>query len=278
VTYSTREAAEVVGLTEATVRGCVRAGFLAPSSTGVSLRFHFRDLLVLRVVKALIEGGVSMRRIRRQLRALRSRLPSEVSLSELSIAEEGGHVVVRSDEQKWHADSGQVVFDFYAQEPAGQIEPLPVRREAAAPVPVPSMTSDEWFERAVELEDVDAEAAMDAYRRALHLRPDCTETLINLGRLRAENGDTDGAADCFRDALRIDPRDATALYNLGVVAQDEDRDPEAIDFYCRALDLDPTLAEAHYNLATLFDRAGDGHAAIRHINAYRKLTRQQPRG
>jgi len=275
VTYSTREAAEVVGLSEATVRGCVRAGFLSPSEQGVSLRFHFRDLAVLRIVKGLIDRGVPMRRIRRQLRALRARLPSDTELSQLSIAAEGGHVVVRSDEQRWHADSGQVVFDFDAVQPAGAIEKLPVRREAAAPAPVPSLTSDEWFERAVELEDVDPQAAMDAYRRALHLRPDCTETLINLGRLRAENGDTEGAAVCFREALNIDPRDATALYNLGVVAQDEDRDPEAIELYCKALDLDPTLAEAHYNLATLFDRAGDGHAAIRHINEYRKLTRHQ---
>ena len=276
VTYSTREAAQVVGLSETMVRGCVRAGFLSPTAAGVSLRFHFRDLAVLRVVKDLVERGVPMRRIRRQLRALRSRLPSDVELSQLAIEAEGGEVGVRSDRQRWHAESGQIVFDFARAEPAGDIEPLDVRRDAEPPMPVPSMTSDEWFERAVDLEDVDPQAAMDAYRRALHLRPDCTETLINLGRLRAETGDSRGAAECFREAIRVDPRDATALYNLGVVAQDEQRDPDAIELYCRALELDPGLAEAHYNLATLFDRAGDGHAAIRHINEYRKLTRQQP--
>jgi len=278
VTYSTREAADVVGLSETTVRGCVRSGFLSPRAGGVSLRFHFRDLAVLRVVKALIDRGIPMRRIRRQLRALRSRLPTDVELSQLSIDAEGGDVVVRSDEQRWHADSGQVVFDFASVEPAGEIERLHVRRDAVAPMPVPSMTSDEWFDRAVELEDADPQAAMAAYRSALNLRPDCTETLINLGRLLAETGDTAGAATCFREAIRVDPRDATALYNLGVVAQDEDRDPDAVDLYCRALELDASLAEAHYNLATLFDRSGDGHAAIRHINEYRKLTRHQPRG
>jgi tetratricopeptide (TPR) repeat protein len=253
----------------------VRAGFLSPEAQGVSLKYSFRDLLVLRVVKALIDQGVPMRRIRRQLKALRLRLPDHTALSEVSIAADGGQVVVRSDAHAWQADTGQIVFDFSADEPAGEIERLQIPRQAAAPAPVPSMTSDEWFEQAVELEDVDPRAAMDAYRRALHLRPDCTETLINLGRLRAESGDCQGAADCFREALRIDPRDATALYNLGVVAQDEDRDPEAIDLYRRALDLDPSLAEAHYNLATLFDRQGDGHAAIRHINEYRKLTRHR---
>ena len=240
----------------------------------MSLRFSFRDLLVLRVVKALVDAGVPRRRIRRQLTALRRWLPADASLSQVSIAAEGGQVVVRSEERSWHADSGQVVFDFRQHQPEGDVERLHVRREEVAPAPIPSMTSDEWFEHAVDLEDVDPRAAMDAYRRALHLRPDCTETLINLGRLRAESGDGAGAADCVREALRIDPRDATALYNLGVVAQDEDKDRDAIDLYCKALDLDPGLAEAHYNLATLFDRQGDGHAAIRHINEYRKLTRE----
>ncbi|RMH40696.1 MAG: tetratricopeptide repeat protein [Deltaproteobacteria bacterium] len=278
MTFSTREAAEVVGLSESTVRGCVRAGFLSPTASGVALRFSFRDLAVLRVVKALVDRGVPVRRIRRQLKTLREQLPSDVSLSQIAIDEHAGHVVVRVGDRAVRADNGQGVFDFLLAAPAGEVAALPVCATPAAPEPVPGMTSDEWFERAVELEDVDPQAAMDAYRRALHLRPDCTETLINLGRLRAESGDTAGAADCFREALRIDPRDATALYNLGVVAQDEGRDQEAIEMYQRALDLDPALAEAHYNLATLFDRAGDARAAIRHINAYRRLTReQQPR-
>lgn len=265
-------------MSEATVRSCARAGFLTPTQDGVALRFSFRDLLVLRVVKALLDQGVPMRRVRRQLGALRRRLPADASLSSVSIAREGRDVVVRTPDGAWQADTGQIVFDFHTGDGGGEVTALPVRREAPAPAPVRSMTADEWFERAVELEDEDPAAAMEAYRKALHLRPDCVETLINLGRLRAESGDCAGAADCFREALRVDPRDATALYNLGVVAQDSDQDRDAIDLYQRALVLDPTLAEAHYNLATLFDRAGDGHAAIRHINAYRKLTRDERGG
>jgi tetratricopeptide (TPR) repeat protein len=274
VTYSTREAAQVVGLSEAAIRGCARAGFLAPVDGGVALRFGFRDLAVLKIVKALAEQGMPVRRIRRQLAALRRRLAPDMSLSELSIAAEGGHIIVRSARGPYQAETGQVLFDFAGDAPGGEIARLEVHRQAEPLAPVPTLTSDEWFDRAVELEEQDPQAAIEAYKRALHLRPDCTETLINLGRLRAESGDTVGAAECFHEALRIDPRDATALYNLGVVAQDEQRDGEAIDLYRRALEIDASLAEAHYNLATLFDRRGDGHAAIRHINAYRKLTRE----
>ena len=61
------------------------------------------------------------------------------------------------------------------------------------------------------------------------------------------------------------------------MAQDTGRDSEAIELYRRALDLDPGLCEAHYNLATIYDRAGDPRAAIRHINEYRKLTREPRR-
>jgi hypothetical protein len=290
VTYTTRQAAEVVGLPEATVRGCARAGLLSPQPRGQSVALSFRDLLVLRMVKALTTGGVPLRRLRRQLGVLRRTLPADVSLSQVTIGAHSGHVLVRSGDRSWRADTGQVVFDFAVSEPpgaesasaaagtaaskpAGTIEALPVRRSAPPPTPVASLTSDEWFEHAVALEDENPVAAMDAYRRALQLCPDCTETLVNLGRLCAENGDPAGAADCFREALRLDPRDATAHYNLGVVAQDQGDNDLAITLYEKALELDAGLAEAHYNLATLFDRCGNGHAAIRHINAYRKLTR-----
>lgn len=276
--YSVREAANVVGLSEGVVRGCARAGFLTPGNEAERRprkQFSFRDLLILRVVKDLVDQGVPLRRVRRELAALRRRMPTGASLSEVTIRAEGGHVVVRAPTgAAWEADTGQTLFPFADEAtPRGEMQALPTRREAEAPEPVRAMNSDEWFERAVELEESDPEAAIEAYQRALHLRPDCSETLINLGRLRAEAGDTAGAADCFAEALRIDPRDATALYNLGVVAQDDGRDADAIDLYRRALDVEPNLAEAHYNLATLFDRRGDGHAAIRHINAYRKLTR-----
>lgn len=273
--YSTRDAAEFVGLPESTIRGCVRAGFVTPDETRVPMKLSFRDLRVLQAVKELTRGGIPLRRVRRQLAALVQRLPAEGSLAELSLAAHGGHVVVRERGGAWHADTGQMVLDFPGDERWGQVHPIPLRREAAGPEPVDGLTADDWFERAVTLEEVDTEAAVGAYERALRLRRDSGEIWVNLGRLHAEASRTTEAARCFREALALDPADATAIYNLGVVAQDEGRDREAIELYRRALRIDPALAEAHYNLATLFDRSGDTRAAIRHINEYRKLTRQR---
>lgn len=280
--YSTREAAEFVGLSESVVRSCVRAGVVAPVVSGVAMRFAFRDLLVLKMVRELTRRGVSLRRVRRQLTALRGRLSDDASLAALHVAAQDGHVVVRECERAWRADTGQLVFGFAAADPggpvggcprpAGQVSPLPLRVAAGAD-DESQLAADDWFERALQLEEDNPAAAMAAYHRVLELRPDCVETLINLGRLYAEASDIEHAACCFRRALDLEPCDATALYNLGVVAQDAGRDAEAVELYRRALQFDPALAEAHYNLATIFDRGGDPRAAIRHINEYRKLTR-----
>ena len=270
--YSTRDAANLAGLSESAVRSCARAGLLSDAAGGLPARFSFQDLAVLKSVKQLVAGGVSWRRVRRQLLALRS-APGQSGLSSLTLFALDRQVVVRDGPRAWQVDGGQMLLDFGAPPPVGEVAAMPIRREAPAPEPALGLTADQWFERGTELEDEDPAGAIEAYRRALHLRPDCTETLINLGRLHAENGAVDQAADYFTRAIEIDPRDATAVYNLGVVAQDTGQDDQAIQLYERALALDPGLAEAHYNLATIFDRTGDPRAAIRHIHEYRKLTR-----
>ncbi len=269
--YSTRDAAVFVGLPESAVRECVRAGVVEPHDDDVGLRFSFRDLLVLKTVKKLTTRGVSLRRVRRQLGALRKRLPGEASLSELAITEYDGHVIVRDRNRAWRADNGQLVFGFVVDEPAGEVKDMPVPRRVPPPEPLLPMTADDWIDRAASLEEENPDAAAEAYRRALRLRPDCSDTLINLGRLYAENSSLKLATECFQRALELEPNDATCLYNLGVVSQDAGRDQEAIDFYERALRVDARLSEAHYNLATIFDRTGDTRRAIRHINEYRKL-------
>jgi tetratricopeptide (TPR) repeat protein len=272
--YSTRDAAVFVGLPESAVRECVRAGVIAPNDDDVGLRFSFRDLLVLKTVKNLTTRGLSLRRVRRQLGALRGRLSTQASLSELSITEYGGHVVVRDQARAWRADNGQLVFGFVWDEPRGEVKDMPMPRRSPLPEPVLPMTADDWIDRAVSLEEENPDAAVEAYRRALKLRPDCSDTLVNLGRLHAETGALKLATDCFRRALELEPNDPTCLYNLGVVSQDAGLDDDAIEYYERALAIDPRLAEAHYNLATIYDRTGDTRRAIRHINEYRKLSRE----
>jgi len=269
--YSARHAAQLIGLPESAVRSCIRDG-LVGSPGSVPAQLSFRDLAALRTVKALVDAGLPLPRVRRELLAIQKQ--TGTSIAELTIEARNGAVHVRGTPPA-RDSAGQLPLPLdpdIAPAPAGELRELPRAPEAPL-APVPPATADQWLSRAQLLEDRDPVAAIDAYRRSLRLRPDCTEAWINLGRLFAESSDGDAARECFKSALELDPAEATAYYNLGVLAQDAGKEAEAIELYRRALELDPHLAEAHYNLATLFDQSGDSRAAIRHINEYRKLTR-----
>ena len=49
---------------------------------------------------------------------------------------------------------------------------------------------------------------------------------------------------------------------------------DAADMYREALKEAPDLPEAHYNLALLCEAAGLKQEAIRHLSAYRKLSKR----
>lgn len=274
--YSARHAAQLIGLAESAVRSCIRDGLVGAPGT-VPAQLSFRDLSALRTVKALVDAGLPLPRVRKELVRIQQSLPAGMSIAELTIEARGGIVHIRGAHAQLEL-GGQLSLPLESApepppSPAGEVRELPHKQDTPAPVAVAPATADQWIARAMELEDRDPVAAIDAYRRALRLRPETTEAWINLGRLFAESGDPTAAHDCFRSALDRDPADATAYYNLGVLAQDAGKESDAITLYRRALELDPQLAEAHYNLATLFDQAGDSRSAIRHINEYRKLTR-----
>ena len=268
--YSARHAAQLIGLTESAVRSCIRDG-LVGTPGNVPAQLSFRDLSTLRTVKVLVDAGLSLPRVRKEL--VRIQAATGATIAELMVEVRGGRVHVCG------ADAGEPLPGQLAL----QFEPPRERtgelREFARTADVPALafvvpaTADQWIERATNVEERDPVAAIDAYRRALALCPGATEAWINLGRLFAETGDAPAAHDCFSSALERDPDEPTAHYNLGVLAQDSGKEADAIVSYRRALELDPQLAEAHYNLATLFDQSGDSRAAIRHINEYRKLTR-----
>ena len=274
--YSARHAAQLIGLPESAIRSCIRDG-LVGTPGAVPAQLTFRDLSALRTVKALVDAGLPLLRVRRELARIQLGLPGGASIAELTVEARGGQVHIRgvhgSEELR-----GQLALPFELAMappagPTGELHELPRPPEPPVPLAVAPATSEQWLARALQLEERDPVAAIDAYRRSLRLRPECTEAWINLGRMFAESGDPCAAHDCFRSALELDPADATAYYNLGVVAQDAGKEEDAIGFYRRALEIDPHLAEAHYNLATLFDQSGDSRSAIRHINEYRKLTR-----
>src|SRR5881296_288318 len=106
--FSLREAARILEVPEARLRGLARAGLLAPQRGPLGpLSFGFRDLLLLRSTKGLLEAGVSMRRIRRIWSSLREQLAADAPLTSITIRADGERIVASDGHSAWQPDSGQ---------------------------------------------------------------------------------------------------------------------------------------------------------------------------
>lgn len=276
--YSTAEVARILGLSPGQVRGYVRAGFLSPErDEDGHMRFSFPDLVFLRTARGLMTERIPPRRVKQALERLREQLPGDRRLNAVRIATEGSRIVAEDGAGRWLPESGQAIFDFDGGTAAA--DPPPVASpsfEARRPrtAAADGLTAEAWFEWGCELEAEDAKGASDAYEKALELDPDHASAHVNLGRLLHEAGSPAAAEPHYSRALEIRPEDATASYNLGVALEDLGRLPEALLEYQRALRLEPANADAHYNAASLAERLGRSAEAVRHLAAYRKLTRK----
>lgn len=274
-TYTTRDVAQILGLSPAQVRAHARSGFLAPGrGPGNRYRFAFQDLVLLRTTKALTEARIPTRRIHRALRSLVRQLPRGRPLSGMRITADGNRVLVRAGATAWHPESGQVVLDFAVAELVPRAARVAQRNAANARANQHNYSASDWFALGAELEAVAPEDARDAYRRALELDPAHADAHVNLGRLLQESGARVAALEHYRAALEIEPGHAVAAFDLGVVLEDLGRRSEAIAAYERAIATDSTLADAHFNLSRLYERTGKRQAALRHLSRYRELVNQ----
>jgi tetratricopeptide (TPR) repeat protein len=263
----------MLGLSPAQVRSWVHAGFVSPSRgpRGAFL-FSFADLVLLRAARGLSRARIGPVRIRRTLDGLRRQLPTGRSLAGLRFAAEAGRVVVADEDARWQPESGQVLFDFGAEELGKKARPL-VRRAFREAQDREGLDARDWFTWGCELEASSPEEAADAYRRAIAGNPEHADAMINLGRLLQQEGRPEEAERRYREALRLRPDDATAAFNLGVALEELGRRKDAAAAYERALRADPDSADAHWNLARLYEETGRARDALRHLRAYRELTR-----
>lgn len=269
--YSTRDVAHLLGLSEAQVRSHAR-GYLAPDrGPRNAYRFSFQDLVLLRTAKALGDARIAPRRIRSAIRGLSRDLPAGRPLSGVSIASEGDRVVVRDGSTAWNPESGQLLLDFHVGELAERAAPVARRLARTARRSSEPLTAEQWYDLGVDLEAASPEDARDAHLRALALDTRHTESRVNLGRLYQEAGQPAEAATEYRAVLRSEPRHATAAFNLGTALEDLGHRAEAIAAYRKALEADEAFADAHFNLSRLYEQAGKRAAALRHLRAYKLL-------
>ena len=258
--YGVADVERLLGLSRATVRALVAAGFVKPErGPRNSLRFSFQDLIALRTAQALAQSNVSPRRITRALKELKAHLPSEMPLSGLRVGTEGDRVVVREGGARWQADSGQYLLQFEGSPAGGSLTVI----ERAAPRP-PGVSAA----RASNDED-----EIGALRDVLAGDPSDLDAHIDLGLALHEAGRLEEARTVYEAALAACEPDATLLFNTGVLLEDLGHVAEAMDAYREAVRVDPAFADAHYNLALLCRQAGREQEAIRHMSQYRRLSK-----
>ena len=93
------------------------------------------------------------------------------------------------------------------------------------------------------------EEAIEAYNKALAIKPDYAEAYNNMGNALQEQGKLEEAIEVFTKALTIRSDYADAYYNMGIVLQEQGKLEEAIEAYSRSLAIKPDDAEVYNNMS-----------------------------
>ena len=117
--FTADQASRFTGCTSHQLRYWDRISLVKPSvqSTGgrpgVRRLYSFRDLVSLRVIKSLLEGGMSLQRVRRAIEFLRKKAGLDEHLSELKLVTDGKSIfkICRTDGELLDAlRQGQMAF------------------------------------------------------------------------------------------------------------------------------------------------------------------------
>jgi tetratricopeptide (TPR) repeat protein len=268
--YTMRRVQQMLGISRLAIQRLVNAGFVTPTRGARNeFRFSFQDLMLLRTAQGLQEAQIPPRKILRSLRQLRATLPGELPLTGMRITAVGTDVAVRDRHSTWEARSGQLLLDFEVAAVDGSVAFL---------APSPAATASDADARQLladgeALESTDPAGAEAAYRAAIAAAPDHVDAYVNLGALLCDLQRYEDAVQLHEYALPRCPHSALLFFNHAVALEELGRLRIAALNYERSLQLDPDFADAHYNLGRLQELFGDARGALRHLNAYRRLTR-----
>lgn len=265
--YTTQEVSELIGLKPDRIRHYVRRKLLAPPrGDHGEYRFTFQDVVLLRSAKGLLDANVSARKATKVLLKLQTELKQFKSLAAVRIFADGNDVVVRKDSQMWDVETGQGHLDFAVHALADNVANI-TNRNLIIAKESDRLDSDDWYNLGLDLEEVDADKAPDAYVKAIELDPNNADAHVNLGRLLQLKGNLKRAKRHYEMALQAVSDHQLAYYNVGTIYDELDDVEKAAEFYLRA----PRVPDAHYNLSRIYEIQGDELSALRHMRQYRQL-------
>ena len=248
--FTVQDVQRLTGLKSKRIRYWRRIGFIVPSAQDEDGRsyYTFPDIVCFRTAKELLDRGISLRTIVSSLKKLERILPKvKRPLARLRMwSDDKGGVVVRHEGMCFEPQ-GQMVMDFFA---AGLKGSSPIRS-----LPTGS-DSQYWFERGCSFDAAPGmfDLAIEAYEKALEIRPEFPDALTNLGNIYYHQGDTQRAKECYQKSVLFDPDHLAANFNMANVLEEEGSLLPAIFYYERALSTDPLFADAHFNLALVYEK------------------------
>jgi len=255
-------------------------GALGEEAQGEGAGYAFRDLVVLRAIVSLVDKGIPLQRIRRNLETLRHRLPdmNDPAAALRLWDDESDRLVVRHDGHLEEA-SGQLLLEFegdaiVSTDSVASLAEFEAESEKASrDESTNAGDAVEWFERGCEL-DADASKwaqAIEAYEHALEIEPDYADAYCNLGAVRYNLGQRAEAQRAFEACLSREADHVEANFNLANVLEEKGDDRAALAHYRRALAADPLYPDLHINLALLYEKIGRLRPSCDHWRRYLQL-------
>ena len=117
------------------------------------------------------------------------------------------------------------------------------------------------------------DSAIDSYKQAIRIQPDCAEAYCNMGASQNDKGDLDAAIGSYKRAIKIKPHYADAHSNMGNTLKENGDFDAAIDNYRQAIKINPSYAEAYCNMGNALQQKGQLNAAI---DSYKQATKIKP--
>ncbi len=154
--YRGPTACSAAGITYRQLDYWARTGLVEPSvreasGSGTQRLYSFRDILVLRIVKKLLDAGISLQNIRTAISTLRTRGVED--LGQITLMSDGTTVYecTSTDEVVDLLQGGQAVFAIavgrQVRDVEGSLSQLPGERTSGAAVPATDAVADELASR-----------------------------------------------------------------------------------------------------------------------------------
>ena len=108
--------------------------------------------------------------------------------------------------------------------------------------------------------------SIEAYSKALTIKPNYTAAYYNMGNALKEQGKLEEAIEAYNKALAIKPDHSDASYNMAYTFQEQGKLEEAIATYKKVLAIKPDYVDAYNNMGNALKEQGKLEEAIAAYN------------